>query len=280
MLRARTHHHIEQLMRTTTTSSTNRPSIIAVDCGNSRVKVSDGHVMMSVDATKAGSAALKSFFANRENHIVAWSSVSPETWNHVRTLCSAHPHIDVNAHATTHSPLRAVKAQGAGTDRILGCAGALFRMANGKGRTAGACITIDCGTATTVNVVNGRCEFIGGMIFPGLRLMAETLHRHTAQLPLVAFHEPLHRMDTAPGDDTLGAIRAGVVHATTGGIMSAVRAAHKQLRSTEVPVFITGGNAELVLPILKHEWRFVHVPDLVLDAVHRIGEAVSGAEER
>jgi pantothenate kinase type III len=246
----------------------NSANIIAVDCGNSRVKISDGHVVMSVD----GSKDLTRFFAHRPDYVVAWSSVQPATWNTIKKMCSKHRTIDVLKAVHTHSPLRAVKAVGAGSDRVLGCAGALFLRGNGT------CITIDCGTATTINIVNARREFIGGMIFPGLRLMAQSLNEHTAQLPNVAFDEPAHRMDTTPGANTTAAIRSGLLHATAGGIVSAVHAAHKQLRTTDIPVYITGGNAAILLPILKPQLSFQHVPDLVLDAIRRIAMEVMKEE--
>src|SRR5258708_6296902 len=47
-------------------------------------------------------------------------------------------------------------------------------------RTKGACVVVAMGTAITIDVVNGRGEFIGGLIAPGLRLMARALHEHTA----------------------------------------------------------------------------------------------------
>ncbi|MFM8177899.1 MAG: type III pantothenate kinase [Candidatus Kapaibacterium sp.] len=271
-------------MMTTTTqrktsSSPHQPRIIAIDCGNSRVKLSDGHVVMSVDAASVTGSAVKTFLKNRQDHVVAWSSVSPSTWNVVRTMVAAHRLIDAGGHVCTHSLVRKVKADGAGTDRVLGCAGALFRLKDQNAGHAGACITVDCGTATTVNVVNDRREFIGGMIFPGQRLMARVLHKETARLPLVDVAEALRRTEMMTGSDTLSAIRSGVAHATVGGIVSAVQSARDRLRLNEVPVFITGGNAPLLLPILKHRLDGVHVPDLVLDAIRRIAENVVADDE-
>ena len=44
---------------------------------------------------------------------------------------------------------------------------------------------ISVGTAVTVDLVDAKGVFQGGVIFPGPRLMAESLHDHTAKLPLV-----------------------------------------------------------------------------------------------
>src|SRR5438552_2277587 len=47
-------------------------------------------------------------------------------------------------------------------------------------------IVATCGTATTVDALSADGLFLGGMILPGLGLMASSLARNTAQLPLVA----------------------------------------------------------------------------------------------
>ena len=42
---------------------------------------------------------------------------------------------------------------------------------------------IDMGTATTICVVDGKKNYIGGAIIPGMRIAADTLTARTAQLP-------------------------------------------------------------------------------------------------
>lgn len=48
-----------------------------------------------------------------------------------------------------------------------------------------ACIVIDAGTAITVDFIDGRGAFCGGCIIPGVQLMADALHEHTAALPKI-----------------------------------------------------------------------------------------------
>ena len=45
--------------------------------------------------------------------------------------------------------------------------------------SAPVCI-ISCGTAITIDAMNGRGEFIGGSIFPGLEMLRQSLHQGTA----------------------------------------------------------------------------------------------------
>src|SRR5476649_2638109 len=49
-----------------------------------------------------------------------------------------------------------------------------------------AVIVANCGTATTIDAITADGVFLGGMILPGLGLMASSLARNTAQLPQIA----------------------------------------------------------------------------------------------
>jgi type III pantothenate kinase len=65
-----------------------------------------------------------------------------------------------------------------GADRLLNA------MAAHSG-AGGACVIIDCGTAVTVDFVDGEGVFHGGAIAPGVRMMLRAMHEHTAALPLI-----------------------------------------------------------------------------------------------
>lgn len=120
-------------------------------------------------------------------------------------------------------------------------------------RAKGACVVVALGTAITIDVVDRRGNFLGGLIAPGLRLMARALHEHTALLPEV---EPA-RMRSPLGRHTRDAIRAGVSFAAEGLIRAAL--SHHQGR-----VFGTGGDAVLYKDLFD-----VVLPDLALEGVVR-----------
>lgn len=84
-----------------------------------------------------------------------------------------------------------------------------------------ALVVATCGTATTVDAISADGAFLGGMILPGLELMAAALARHTAQLPQVA-HGP-GRVDVF-ADNTDDAIVSGCIAAQAGAIERAVAA--------------------------------------------------------
>jgi type III pantothenate kinase len=118
-------------------------------------------------------------------------------------------------------------------------------------RAGGACVVASLGTAITVDVVDARGAFLGGLIAPGLRLMARALHRETALLPEV---EPA-RVRSPLGRDTESAVRAGLSTAVEGLLRQA-------LRGRKGPVFGTGGDA----PLFRDLFDAV-VPGLALEGV-------------
>ena len=69
-------------------------------------------------------------------------------------------------------------------------------------------VVISVGTAVTIDLVDAKGVFQGGVIFPGPRLMARSLNEHTAKLPLVDA-EVLPPV-VAPGKNTEDSILAGI----------------------------------------------------------------------
>jgi type III pantothenate kinase len=118
-------------------------------------------------------------------------------------------------------------------------------------RAGGACVVVSMGTAITVDVVDARGNFLGGLIAPGLRMMARALHRETALLPEV---EPA-RVCSPLGRDTEEAIRAGISTAAEGLIRGA-------LKGRRGRVFGTGGDSPLFKDLFD-----VLAPDLALEGV-------------
>jgi type III pantothenate kinase len=125
-------------------------------------------------------------------------------------------------------------------------------------------IVATCGTATTVDAVGADGRFVGGMILPGLAMMAGALARNTAQLPQVAPGAGLDK--GAPplfGDNTDDAIVSGILSAQAGAIERAC-AAHGQGGATAC--IVSGGAAPYIAPVLKFPHRVVD--NIVLVGLH------------
>jgi len=137
-------------------------------------------------------------------------------------------------------------------------------------------LIVDAGSAVTVDHVNMTGAFVGGVIFPGCRLMAKALHDYTDALPEVNIDRVNPPM---PGNSTVGAIQAGVFWAVAGGIKAvlrqmSVRARSGSWRGLENPVvFLTGGDAELLAPVLD-SWVILW-PEMTLEGIRIAAEGLA-----
>jgi type III pantothenate kinase len=138
-----------------------------------------------------------------------------------------------------------------GCDRFAAAIGARL-LAPGR-----ALVVATCGTATTVDALTAAGVFIGGMILPGLGLMASSLARNTAQLPQMA---PGAAPPTLFADNTGDAILSGCLSAQAGAIERAVAGHHADL------CIVSGGAAPYVAPSLKIAHRIVD--NIVLVGLH------------
>jgi type III pantothenate kinase len=138
-----------------------------------------------------------------------------------------------------------------GTDRFAAAIGART-IEPGK-----ALVVATCGTATTIDAVSRDGRFIGGMILPGLGLMAGSLARGTAQLPQVA---PGAAPPPLFADNTQDAIVSGCIAAQAGAIERAV-AAHGS-----GACILSGGAAPYIAPALKVGHRMAD--NIVLIGLH------------
>jgi type III pantothenate kinase len=129
-----------------------------------------------------------------------------------------------------------------GIDRLLSAVAANRRRA-----AETPAIIVGAGTAVTVDWLDGTGAFRGGSIFPGLHLMARTLHEHTALLPLV---DVPTAPPSVPGASTPAAIQAGVFWSVVGGIQALI-AQFAGLNSRTPQVFLTGGDASLLMQAMR-----------------------------
>jgi type III pantothenate kinase len=144
-----------------------------------------------------------------------------------------------------------------GIDRLAGAAAAA--LAKPQGRPA---IVVDCGTATTVNMISSEGAFLGGAIVPGPALMARALAEGTSRLPEVAALD--HALPPAmPGRSTQAAIAAGIGWGIRGAVTRLVAEAQKPLGGGAA-VILTGGSGGLVRDCLPDA---LELPDLVLTGI-------------
>jgi len=103
-------------------------------------------------------------------------------------------------------------------------------------------VVVDFGTAVTFDVVNGRGNYVGGIIAPGLAAMTDYLHEKTALLPRIQIRE----VKSAVGKSTEHAMLVGAVHGYRGLVRELIAELKRELRTQRLPVVATGGYAKLI----------------------------------
>ncbi len=140
-----------------------------------------------------------------------------------------------------------------GTDRIM-AASAAYAVAEH------AVVVADFGTATTIDLIDDRGVFCGGVIFPGFEMSANALHTDTVQLPKVTVTKP-----SLPfGKNTTDAINAGLYYSAISALQEIVRR-YAEVLGTWPQTIITGSGARLI----KDDCDFVdnYVPDLIIKGI-------------
>jgi type III pantothenate kinase len=121
-----------------------------------------------------------------------------------------------------------------GTDRLVNCFAAVEKY-------GAPCIVCSLGTATTFDVVSGDRTLIGGVIAPGMQMMANALHQNTAQLPSVKIEKP----GSLLGNSTLGSIQSGIFYGHLAIVEWMIHKMRKQ-SGPHTNVIATGGFASLI----------------------------------
>jgi type III pantothenate kinase len=198
----------------------------------------------------------------RENRVdprsierIALCSVVPAALHPVRGACRqyfSHEPFVLQAGVKTGLKVKYRNPLEVGADRIAGA------IAGAARRPASDLIIVDCGTATTFDVVTSSGDYLGGVILPGVGVSAETLASRTAKLPRVEIAKP----DAVLGRSTVESIQSGLYHGHVGAIRHIVAGLTAEVFAGRKPHVIgTGGFARM----LEEEHLFDEmVPELVL----------------
>ncbi len=130
-------------------------------------------------------------------------------------------------------------------------------------------IAVDSGTAVTVDLVSNDRVFLGGTIFPGIKLCFESLQRGTAQLPQLT--QPEWPRDPC-GRNTEQAIASGVLRMQLGALRHIVDEMQQRVGG-QASVVMTGGGLMPIHQQLPDAWRYE--PHLILDAMTQIADVES-----
>lgn len=237
--------------------------ILAIDAGNSRVKWGwyDGGwssiANVSLIEFAASSDHVNPFSATHENPerilisnvagdgaqqlIVNWTSIfeAPPEWIHgEREQCGVRNLYE--------------RPEQLGPDRW---ASLIAARALEPGR---ACLVVNAGTCTTIDMLSASGEFSGGLILPGIELMRYVLHEHTGRLPLQ------EGSFVASPRRTADAIETGCRLAQAGAVERMFGA-----MGLGALCLVSGGGGPALIERLDLPTRYVE--NLVLEGLARIG---------
>ena len=190
--------------------------------------------------------------------------VVPQVLDTITGMCRqfGHETLVVEPGVRTGMPILTEAPQDVGADRIVNAVAA-------HARHGGPILIVDLGTATTIDAVSARGEYLGGAIAPGVGVAAEALFNSAARLPRVEIRRPAQ----AIGRGTATALQSGLVLGSAALIDGLVRRMASELSPPAgqgVRVVATGGLAGVITAACE---TVEHVePDLTLDGLRRIWE--------
>lgn len=229
--------------------------LLLMDVGNTQtvVGVDDGQVTTWRLSTQASRTSdeyrllLSSLLGSHSDGFdgAALSSVVPPATVALREAIAQVTGVDpvvVGPGTRTGMPLRVDNPREVGADRIVNALGAVERF-------GAPVVTVDFGTATTVDLIGSEGEYRGGAIAPGLQIAADALVRSTAALRRVDLVLPAH----AVGRSTVEAIQSGLVYGYAGLVDGLISRILAEFGREEVPIVATGGLSEVVLAHCTHD---------------------------
>jgi len=229
--------------------------LIALDIGNTNIKSAlfAGNQIMDFTAHSNTNKAIE-YIKKTTFSEAAICSVNPTSQKIVNDIISAK-HVstfEANVKNKFNLTIKYETPETLGMDRVCSTVGAFGTATNEKIISDNSfLITIDFGTATTINVVTPGRQFIGGLIIPGINTMLNSLNKKTAQLPL----PDLQSYRGVIGNSTNSSIISGVITATIGSINETVNKIREDSKQDPV-IFVTGGNAKFILPHIKNKVIF------------------------
>jgi type III pantothenate kinase len=228
--------------------------LIAVDAGNTHTVVGlfDGdeltdhwRIATNADRTSDEHALLVSQFLGQHGSTfedvtgVVVSSTVPRLTPVLRTLAERYLRVApvvLEPGVRSGIPILYDNPRQVGPDRIANAVAAWDTY-------GGPAIMVDFGTATTVDAISAKGEYLGGSILPGIEISLDALFARAAALSWVELAKPRRVI----GKTTAESVQSGVLY----GFASAVDGLVTRFQAELGPcaVISTGGLAELMTPL-------------------------------
>ena len=247
--------------------------LLAIDIGNSLIKfgVFDGDDLLDRSTLPSkrdhhsGDLRFDRFTSLNIDKIIV-ASVVPDLTDDVRE--ASQKHFQITPTFIDHSTDFGLKIhydppESVGMDRLINS----FAAVNKYGTPAIVC---SFGTATVIDAVSKDNKFLGGIIAPGVRTMAESLNNTTSKLPAVEIEEPEGLIGNSTGSAILSGIVNGQIAMVEGLIAKISSNLMRGTRNSELTVVATGGFANLIASKID---AVTHIDEnLTLDGLRLLAE--------
>lgn len=236
--------------------------ILAIDIGNTNIViggVDDNKIYfvsrLSTDRTKTEDEYAVMFKSILEIHGinlnefdgVAISSVVPPLTNimkrSVKILTGLTPLV-VGPGVKTGFNIKIDNPAQLGSDLVVGAVAAIALYTK-------PLIIFDMGTATTICAIDKNSNYLGGIIYPGVKVSLDSLTQRTSQLPAISLEAPAKTI----GKNTIDCMKSGVIYGNASMADGMIDRIEAEL-GEKATVVATGGLSQMILPHCRHKIIF------------------------
>lgn len=121
----------------------------------------------------------------------------------------------------------------------------------------------DLGTANTVCVVDKNKTYIGGLIYPGIRVSMDSLTSKAAQLGEISLDAP----ERVIGKNTIDCMKSGIIYSSAAAMEGLIDRICGEM-GEELTVIATGGLAAKIVPFVRR--KVILDDDLLLKGLYII----------
>ena len=223
--------------------------ILALDIGNTNTVLGLFRGSLLVFQARVSTSNLETFLSSRKWNLGICdggiiSSVVPQRDKAVKKILKNRHGLKqlivVSHRLKLPIRLKVKKPSEVGADRIVNDSYAFLKY-------KGPLCVIDFGTATTIDYINRRGDYRGGVILPGLRISAEALFTKAAKLKDVPFIAPKKVL----GKTTQAQLQSGLMGGHAAMVDCMIEKIWKEV-GHKTKVVATGGLSPLLAPHLTH----------------------------
>ncbi len=220
--------------------------LLAVDVGNTQILIAlfqggdiTDHWRLATNAERTSdeyAVLLRQLIGEVELDGVAISSVVPRATTALRSMSTKYFKLDpvvVEPGTKTGMPILIDNPREVGADRVVNGIGAYDLY-------GGPTVVIDFGTATTLDAVSAKGEYLGGAILPGIEISMDALFARADRLSRVELIEPR----SVIGKSTAEALQSGAIYGFAAQVDGICRRMQDELG--DCTVVATGGLSGLI----------------------------------